>query len=187
MRKLHQFVCLNVIKRWKACHNKLLNRHCHLLKETPEVTGGSVHFLLSDKGSVLLSGVSGCQVVLGCARTVEHSQRAGVALWLLLLLGFAASGVHLHFQLLKEWLQVVTGGVIPQEWEQEFIGVKFWLWSFLWDTAQLCSLALVKEQVVVLSFGVCLQELAITMSFCVLYSDLCLVLNICISTDQHKI
>lgn len=54
MRKLHQFVCLNVIKRWKACHNKLLNRHCHLLKETPEVTGGSVHFLLADKGSVLL-------------------------------------------------------------------------------------------------------------------------------------
>lgn len=75
-KPLFQFVCLNAIKCCKTCHNKLLNCHCHLLKETPQVIGGTVHFLLADKGSVLLSSVSGCQAVLGCARTSERAQRA---------------------------------------------------------------------------------------------------------------
>lgn len=61
VRELLQFVCLNAIKHSKTCHNKPLNCHCALLRETPEVIGGSVHFLLADQGSVLLSGVSGCQ------------------------------------------------------------------------------------------------------------------------------
>lgn len=52
----------------------------------------------------------------------------------------------------------------------------------LWDRAQLCSLAMVKEQAVVLSLG-CPQELAITMSFCALHSHLCFVLDISMSTS----
>lgn len=82
VRKLLQFVCLNTIKRCKICHNKPLNCHCDLLRETPEVIGGSVHFLLADKGSVLLSGVSTCQPGL--------------------LPGCAASGLHLHLQMLPQ-------------------------------------------------------------------------------------
>lgn len=110
--ELLQFVCLNAIKCCKTCHNKLLNCHCHPLQETPRAIGGTVHFLLQ------IRDLSCCQCLPGSA---------GMEPGLLLLLGFAASGLHLHFQLPQEQLQGENGVGAG------FKGVKFWLWLFLCD------------------------------------------------------
>lgn len=66
---LFQFGCLGAIKHCYIYHNKQLKCHCHLLKETPPVIEGSVHFPLADKGSVWLSSVRCHQVMLLCAWT----------------------------------------------------------------------------------------------------------------------